>query len=326
MVFAILHLWGINLWLSAEQIEERRSDASSPGFSQVYEVPLIDGTAPSAHLFARFISDLENEQGWTITPANFPRVAIYLGFLGSSGIGPSPEVVKMTVSFLRMRGYSADRLALAAFSRDAAEAAGFYSGYSGCPLLTSETPSYFNENWYHESPLPPDPLEDARLKVRYPEDSALRKTMARRSHLPACLFMDDFYWINLTASMDDSYLGVRGAVASIALAGSSNTERFLNDETMAAAAAAQIMAVPELWTKRLFALVDLSSFQVAGGPDYNAEYRYGKEFLLLGNNPFALDYRAMEVIGEKRKQLGMDSRKREDRLLFSFARQLQLFE
>ena len=95
-------------------------------------------------------------------------------------------------------------------------------------------------------------------------------------------------------------------------------------ETIAPAAAAEILAIPEIWEKRLFSIVDLSEFQFAGGGRFDAEFIGRDPKLLFGENPFAVDFFALRRLAEARVRGGFSPRKPKEVLLFRYARELGL--
>ena len=52
--------------------------------------------------------------------------------------------------------------------------------------------------------------------------------------------------------MDDPFLGIDGASSNITLGSISNYGRFSRNKTLSAAAVTEILAIPEIWEKKLF--------------------------------------------------------------------------
>ena len=92
---------------------------------------------------------------------------------------------------------------------------------------------------------------------------------------------------------------------------------------MGAATAIEILAIPEFWEKHLFSVIDLSEIQIAGGPDFNAEFIRQEPLLLLSKNPVFLDFHAMDILGEKRSRSKLKKKLNETNL-FKFAKELGL--
>ena len=92
--------------------------------------------------------------------------------------------------------------------------------------------------------------------------------------------------------------------------------------TMGLAAAGEILAIPELFEKHLFSLIDLSDLQVAGSPTFNSEFVWHQPFLLLSRNPVFLDYHAMHRICKLRKMAGLLDKNPDKCKLFTYAKEL----
>jgi hypothetical protein len=136
--------------------------------------------------------------------------------------------------------------------------------------------------------------------------------------------MDDTHWINLAVAMDDPALGIKGATENITLGACGNTARFLKDSTMTNAAVTEILAIPEFWEKRLFSILDMNTFQFAGGSAFDAEFISKAGKVLVGENPLAVDYHALPYLAEQRENYGFSERKRAQLGLFRFGRELGL--
>ena len=118
--------------------------------------------------------------------------------------------------------------------------------------------------------------------------------------------------------------GIDAAAANMSLGAIDNYRRFLEKPTLAPAAAAEILAIPEIWGKRLFSIVDLSEFQFARGGRFDAEFIGRDPKLLFGENPFAVDFFVLRRLTEARTRGGFSSRKPKEVLLFRYARELGL--
>jgi hypothetical protein len=124
--------------------------------------------------------------------------------------------------------------------------------------------------------------------------------------------------------MDSLNLGIDGAAANFSLGAIDNAQRFLEKPTLAPAAVAEILAIPEIWQKRVFSIVDLSKFQFAGGGRFDAEFLGREPTLLLGENPFSVDYLALQSLNKLRLKRGFSERTPEDVLMFRYAKELGL--
>ena len=104
----------------------------------------------------------------------------------------------------------------------------------------------------------------------------------------------------------------------------SNYQRFLDRATIAPAAVTEILAIPEIWEKRTYSILDLSKFQFANGGQFDAEFIGRGSTLLLSENPFSIDKFALSVINQKRVEKGLIERQEEKLLLFKYALEIGL--
>ena len=288
--------------------------------------------APSALSYRRAIEKMvinsETKGGVRVIPSVVPEIGIKIETTCAPGLQVSPMLVDGLLSFLRSRGYAAGDVFLAGQSRRnlrmggflAPSAAGFYRGHR---LYSSDDKGFFDDRWFHDSPMPPTTHDRARFFLRF-ADRQRRNEEERKSYLPARLFLGDTHWINLAVAMDNLNLGIAAAAANMSLGAIDNYRRFLEKPTLAPAAAAEILAIPEIWEKRLFSIVDLSEFQFAGGGRFDAEFIGRDPKLLFGENPFAVDFFALRRLAEARVRGGFSPRKPKEVLLFRYARELGL--
>ena len=291
----------------------------------------IEASAPSyGSSVSKLVSFYEARGGRMLYPKLLPKIGIKLETSCAPGIQVSPALVDALLLFLEERGYLKEQVFIVGNDPFELKVAGFSSGggiplfYKGYRLYTSEDETYYNPNWFHESPLPPTPNDRARFFLRYPRNLKKRVEEERKSYLPARLFLGDVYWINLAVAMDSLHMGIDGAVANLSLGAVDNSRRFINKPTLAPAAAVEILAIPELWQKRIFSIIDLSRFQFAGGGNFDAEFLGYEPSLLLGENPFCVDYLALQSLNVARANGGFSTRKFEDVLMFRYAEELGL--
>ncbi len=325
MVCIILH--SVNLFLCAEsQSEAVDTDEKSHSQSNsVYSIALKNRDLQDYfQVLAKAIPRIENEMGLELRPYNFPKIALNFDSSRAPGLTVRPELVIATLKFLELRGFVKSEVLLVTFNLEGVEEIEWKGRFKGYELITSRSPSYFHADWFQDSPLPPAMGDRARFFLQYPRDPVKRKLKERKSLLPACLFLDNYYWINLSTAKDDPYLGIDGAVSNVTLGASGNTQRFKKDSTLGPAMSAEILAIPEIWEKKLFSLIDLTSVQIAGGPEFNAEFLESDYSIIIGQNPLYLDYYALKFIEQKRKQRGLLSRFGGKYPLFRFARELNL--
>ena len=271
----------------------------------------------------------EEDAELDITPKKYPSIAIKLETKYAPGIQTSKVLVREMILWLLAKGYEKEEIFLFDRDREGLIAAGFINEKSndefmGVKVFNSSVAGYFHDDWFHDSPLPPATFDRARFLLKYPKDSRRRIEAERRSYLPF-LFLKDVYWINMAVPMDDPYLGVDGASANISLGSISNYRRFSNKSSLAAATVTEILAIPEIWEKRLFSMLDFSTYQVANGQRFDAKYVENQSTIFLGKNPIALDYFCWKIINRKRgEKYGLKIRSIEDSLLFKYSEELGL--
>lgn len=278
----------------------------------------------------KMISYSESRGGVRLTPSVLPKIGIKIETSCAPGLQVTPMLVDGLLRLLKERGYRNEQVFIADHDLMTLRSAGFAMGsstprlYRGYPLYCSADKSFFNAEWYHDSPMPPTPQDRVRFFLRYPGDREKRVGEERKSYLPARLFLKDVHWINLAVAMDSLNLGIDGAAANFSLGAIDNAQRFLEKPTLAPAAVAEILAIPEIWQKRVFSIVDLSKFQFAGGGRFDAEFLGREPTLLLGENPFSVDYLALQSLNKLRLKRGFSERTPEDVLMFRYAKELGL--
>ena len=325
MVCIILH--SVNLFLCAESQSEA-ADNNKKNHSQSNSVYSIDLQNRDLHAYfqvlAKAIPRIENEMGLELRPYNFPKIALNFDSSRAPGLTVRSELIIATLKFLELRGFVKSDVLLITYNLEGLQEMEWSGRFKGYELITSQSPSYFHVDWFQDSPLPPAMGDRARFFLQYPRDSVNRKLNERKSLLPACLFLDNYYWINLSTAKDDPYLGIDGAVTNVTLGASGNTQRFKKDSTLGPATATEILAIPEIWEKKLFSVIDLTSVQIAGGPEFDAEFLESDDSIIIGQNPLFLDYYALKFIEQKRKQRGLLYRFGGKYPLFRFAGELNL--
>ena len=301
-------------------------DANRTG--DVYRAENVDGN----YLFflEKLFLTAESNGGSKIIPSQFPRIALKIKSAYAPGLQVSRSLVDALLAVLRKRGYGDDQILLVDREREGLVSGGFLvagqtnSRYQGHAVVCSVDQAYYNPVWFHDSPMPPTLHDRARLFLRYPFDREMRMKEERKSFLPRILFEKDTFWISLAVATDNLYLGIDGASANMTTGAISNFQRFLEKPTLAPAAVTEILAIPEIWQKRAYSIIDLSRFQFANGGKFDAEFLGREPTLLLSENPFSVDRVALESLNERRKKLGFSERGGGSLLLFKYAQELGL--
>ena len=175
-------------------------------------------------------------KGVRLSPAVLPKIGIKIETSCAPGLQVSPVLVDALLLFLEGRGYRNGQVFVADHNLMALRSAGFAKGsgpprfFKGYPLFCSEDKSYFNSDWYHDSPLPPTPQDRVRFFLRYPKDREKRLIEERKSYLPSRLFLGEVHWINLAVAMDSLNLAIDGAAANFSLGGSTMLRDFWRNQ------------------------------------------------------------------------------------------------
>ncbi|MBU61965.1 MAG: hypothetical protein CMI26_05640 [Opitutae bacterium] len=285
--------------------------------------------------FARSVRSLilfnELKGGVQLQPDRQSKVGIKLSTHFAPGLATPLPLVDALLDFLKARGFASESVFLLDLESRGLRRSGILpprskggNRYRGHAVVALDSRIYFDERWFHESPMPPSADYRARLSLRYPREREVRLREERRSYLPTPLFLEDAFWINLPVAIDSRSLGIDAAVGNASLHAVDNNSRFLGRSTTAPSAATEILAIPEYWEKHLFSILDLSRFQYAGGSKFDAQFVGGEPTLMLSENPLSVDYFAMEALSKFRSAEGFDFRDTEKASLFRFGEDLGL--
>jgi hypothetical protein len=278
----------------------------------------------------KLVSFSEKKGGFELSPSVIRKIGIKIETSCAPGLQVSTSLVDALLLLLKKRGYHENQVFLADQDLQDLKMAGFAKGasdnrtYRGHRLFCSVDKEFFDSDWFHDSPMPPTIHDRARFFLRFPTNREKRIEEERKSYLPALLFLGDVYWINLAVAMDSVNMGINGASTNLSLGAIDNYQRFLNKPVLGPAATTEILAIPEIWQKRAFSILDLSKFQFAAGQSFDAEFVGRDPVLLLGENPISVDYFGLQVLTLAREKRGMKARKPEDVLIFRYAKELGL--
>lgn len=302
--------------------EEALSDQSIS--TEVYRLTGVNVKNACTQSIARAVHKIEKKQGWKLYPSEIKKVAIILDVSSAPGMKVRPVVLDSLLKFLKFRYYTNKDIHIVIPKRSTLKFSNQlgYPRLSGFEILHPEVKGYYNESWFYESSMPASKIDRAKLFNKYPLNPDKRLLEERKSFLPSCLFDENVFWINLAVARDHQFLGIDGVVSNLTLKACSNTKRFEGDGTIGSATAVEILSIPEYWEKRLFSILDLATFQVAGGPGFDAEFIFGEDVLLIGENPFAIDYFGIDYLTSKRKSLGLLDRSKHEPLIFKFAQEV----
>lgn len=255
------------------------------------------------------VSAWEAERGEPLRPGETGRVALKVYTNSGPGLCTPPELVRALARVLGDRGFARDDIIVVDLSERRLRECGFLpplseggTRFDGMPVIAIEAPGQTDAGWFYESALPPDPTRTPGILPGDLDPGA--GDTDRKSFLPLALLFDLDLWINLPVLTDHRVLGVNGALVNGSLWAVTNQQRFFQQRVNAAAAAAEIAAIPELAGSYAFSLLSLETFQFVGGPRFNAAYCGEKPFLLLSRDPLILDRLGLGWINEARLETG----------------------
>ncbi len=306
----------------------KQSDLIDSRSNDIFRAQRVDGKY--LYFLEKLFLAAEINGGPNLRPSQISNIAIKINTTHAPGLKVSPLLIDALLDFLSGRGYDKRQIFLVDRDEISMVKAGLISPrkindfYRGYQVFSSHNQNYYNPIWVHDSPMPPTIHDRARFFLKFPHNRMQRLAEERKSYLPSLLFLNDVFWINLTVAMDHLTLGIDGASSNITTGAISNYERFLNKPTLAPATVTELLAIPEVWKKRLYSILDLSQYQFANAGQFDAEFLGRESTLLLSENPLSVDRIALSVLNEKRISSGLIERKFEELLLFQYANELGL--
>lgn len=281
------------------------------------------------NLFRNF----EEKTGKLLVPGKLRKAGIKVYTNSGSGIATPTELVKAVIDYLVKRGFKRSELFILDVSERELRESGFIPPLSrkeeivhfeGVPIYILDTKKYYDELWYHESPLPAQSqlAHASELIGGYGEESLGSE---RKSFLAKPLLTDVDFWINLPMVLDNQIFGITGALTNATLWTISNRERFFVSPANAPIAIAEIAAIPELKSGWVFSIITLERYQFIGGPVFNSLYTRSEPLLWMSVNPVVLDALMMDRINKHKEKNGF-SRVIEDAPVFYYAKKMGLGE
>lgn len=294
--------------------EYRLADFSKVAYEEAVEALLVD---------------FEQASGKPCTPGPKGRVALKVSTVAGEGLSTPRALVQAVITALCKRGYTQEAICIFDQSERQLREAGFLPPLSmGTARLFGRSPVYTLEDmgctdsqWFYESPLPP------LLPVVSSSSNWAQLIQAvgesKRSYLPAFLFFDVDFWINLPVVMDSAALGVAGALANATLWNVTNTARFWQSPSYAPVAVAEIAAIAEFKNSLAFTILSLEAYQYVGEARFNARYTASEKRLWLSKSAVFLDYAMLGRLNFCRRKKGFAPYEPTPRL-FSYAQAIGL--
>jgi hypothetical protein len=322
-------IWGTEPF-SISQIDNVNVNSKDSRSDHVFRAQRVN--RPYLHYLNKLILEAEKNGGPYLSPTQFPNIAIKVKTIHAPGHQVSTELLNALLDFLSGRGFRSDQIMIVDRDQKTLIQGGFYSKskkngfYGKFKTYSSSSDIYYDSEWFHDSPMPPTTHDRSRFFLEYPKERKKRMEEERKSYLPSILFLKDVFWINLSVATDHINLGIDGASSNMTTGAISNYQRFLDKPTLGPAAVTEILAIPEIWEKRIYSILDLSKYQFANGGQFDAEFLASSPTLLLSENPISIDFTALSVLKDIRKKNGFMERDESQLLLFKYAKELGLGE
>lgn len=278
----------------------------------IWEAPLETKSSFFAEISA-LIETYEIEMETRLVPGKRGKVGIKVNTRSGRGLSTPLELLRAVIRAFEERGFERQAILILDYSMYGLREAGIVPvsstgavAFEGCPVYALDSERYYDIDWFYESPLPPSQNQELQSTgaLGGKDNSLSGGTKERKSFLPMPLLFDVDFWVNLAVGVDDSALGVDGALANATLWNVSNSQRFLQSEATASVAVAEIAAIPELNERMLLHFVPLSLYQYIGGPQFNSLYTYSEPLLWMSSDPVAIDRLLFERINALRRNNG----------------------
>lgn len=290
----------------------------------VFEYPLKGfGEADYEAAVETFFRVYETESGRELKPGGKRRAGIKVYTASGPGLMTPPALTEAVIKALEKRGFSRDEQLIVDLydqslreSRYLPRRGTSAERFNGVEVIALDAGEHHDRDWYYESNLP-----SRERAVRHMSDSQLSYQAdpdERKSFLPAPLFQETDFWINLPMAADSEALGVSGAMGNATLWAVSNNTRFLSSPANAPVAAAEIAAIPEYRGKWVFTIMTLERYQFMGGPRFHSLYTGQEPRVWMSANPVALDFLMYRRIQRAREQNDLPGIE-EDPPLFEYA-------
>ncbi|MEM6821933.1 MAG: DUF362 domain-containing protein [Verrucomicrobiota bacterium] len=146
--------------------------------------------------------------------------------------------------------------------------------------------------------LDPPPIEETEEK----KEKEAPKQISNRSYLTKILTQEVDKIINIPSMTSHEDVGLFGCLSSLALGSIDNHRRFLSGTPAAAQAVAEILKKEPFTKKVILHIMDGLIVQYAGGPSFNPNHAISAGFLLIGNDPVAIDSWCVQQMEYRREE------------------------
>jgi hypothetical protein len=256
----------------------------------------------------RLLTEHEQRTAIPLRPGSLQRCGLKVS--SDSGMGlctPKPLIRALGAALLR-RGFTRDGIIICDARQEALRQCGLL------PILSKDAARFEGFPVMAWDQLAPGWADDRRLQYENqvmpsPGTAGITWGNPRISILPKTLFDDVDFWINLPVLSDSHALGVHGAIAAASFGNMVNAERFMNAPANAGKAAVEVCATPGLTKRQALTILSLETYQVLGGPTYDANWILSDKIMIASANPVIIDYIGLQKInaGRSSRQVGVIS-------------------
>lgn len=278
----------------------------------IWQAHLKDfGREQYAQAVEELISAYERAAHRRLAPGAKGRVGLKIYTDSGEGLETPIPLVQGVIAALERRGFAKHNIFLVGLNQMRLRMSGYLPSlvtgqtpFEGNPVYVLESGRYYDPVWFYPSPLPDrfDPIIARQETKDY--DSRSTTEQDRKSFLATPLFLDADFWINLPVYTDHEVLGVNGALVNATLWNASNTARFFHSPANAAAAVAEMSAIPELRETWIFTIASLQVYQYMGGPFFNSLYTASEPLVWLSADPVMMDALMRDRMNRWRRRNG----------------------
>ncbi|MDR3228268.1 MAG: hypothetical protein LBT53_02475, partial [Puniceicoccales bacterium] len=275
---------------------------------------------------ADLMDAFERKTRRALKPGLRQKVGLKIYTASGPGIATPKHVVRAVVAALEQRGFLRENIYLVDLQEKTLRECGYLAPlragasawgtetFEGCPVLPLDADggTHYSSRHFYENPLP-----SKEIFVRQGDFAAATNTDDRRSYIPALLYYQMDFWLNLPVALDSAALGVCGALGNATIWSISNQRRFLDNAENAQKAAVEIAAAPEFQSTLAFNLISLERYQYVGGPLFDSNYCLSEKRLWLSANPMILDHLLWQRINFAREKRGFPKLEPEPRMFIS---------
>ena len=283
--------------------------ASDHDRSILWEAELNDFSQFSyAKALGKMWADFEAVKGQSIVPGKHKKIALRISCEAGIGLCTPHPLVKAVIEQLEKKGWQKEQITIIGQKgQDLREShylphlgSGKSALFYGVSVVALDDGEFWDKNWFYSSSLPVRNYNFGSVIFDFEQSDIEDKK--RYSWLPSNLLTDVDFWINLPVLMDQSTLGVQGAVLNGSLLQVSHNSRFLESEHEGPVAAVEIAMIPELQRSWVLTIASLEKYQFIGGPFFNAHYSASDPKLWLSSNPLLPDYEIWKRFNKHRAE------------------------